>query len=103
MTTIDVVIYLLMFALSIIFLLMSFKYELFTVQTFIFNLLGWTSWFSLAGFHMVIASDSNLMSAVYLFLGIGLVQLVLSFASGIGTFINAGKKNRWTIVTNEEA
>jgi hypothetical protein len=51
----------------------------------------------------VIAYDSNLMSAVYLFLGIGLIQMVLTFASGIGSFINAGKKNKWTIVANEEA
>lgn len=103
MATLDVVIYLLIFALSMIFLMMSFKYELFTVQTFIFSLLGWVSWFSLAGFHMVIAYDSNLMSAVYLFLGIGLIQMVLTFASGIGSFINAGKKNKWTIIANEEA
>lgn len=74
MTEIELLSYLLMFALSIIF--SSFTVER---KSSIFSFLSMIAWFMLAICHVALASESIFIELAYFFAGLGVFFMVLGF------------------------
>jgi hypothetical protein len=88
MNQMDVLTYLIIFALSIIWSLTAINQK-----SAIFSFLAFITWLTEAATHLILAWDSNLMSIVYMYLGLALIFFVLGMGLGISQFLQ-GKKDK---------
>jgi hypothetical protein len=102
-STIDIVVVLLVFALSMIFSVLALSQEeFFSLETFLFSIFSFICWFTTSGFFIIVAFDSSLVIAAYLFMAFGVIFMVIMMASGIGALFNIRKTRKWSIGVTRE-
>lgn len=92
MTDIDLISYLLVFALSIIF--SGFAVER---KSSVFSFLSMISWFMLAICHVGVATSSSFISLAYMFVGIGFFFFIFGFALVLSAFQDKKRAQEWEI------
>lgn len=92
MTDIELITYLVMFALSVIF-------STFTIdrKSVTFSFLSMLTWYFLAICHASLASATGFIFFAYLFVGLGLVYMVYGFALVISTLAMRKRQAEWEL------
>ena len=81
MQDIELIAYMLVFALSIIWSAFSVNYK-----SVVFSFLAMSSWFTLATMHLALAYSSMFLAVIWMFYGIGGFFLIFGFVLLIQTF-----------------
>lgn len=102
-STIDIVVVLLVFSLSMIFSILALtQEEFFSIETFLFSIFSFICWFTTSGLFIIVAFDSSLIIAAGLFMGFGVTFVVIMMASGMGALFNIRKTKKWSIGVTRE-
>jgi len=93
MTEIDMLSYLLVFALCVVF--SSFTVDRKSAQ---FSFLSMICWFTLAICHIGLAYQSMFVSLSYLFMGLGFMFMIYGFALIFSVFQDRKRAQEWELV-----
>lgn len=96
MTTVELVVYLLMFALSLIWSIMAAENSK-ELMGIIYALLAFTSWLVLATIHIVIAWDTTVMVVAVMYSGLSLMFFILTITWGIRNTLNVNQSKEWIV------
>ena len=96
MTTVELVVYLLMFALSIIWSILAAENSK-ELMGIIYALLSFVSWMVLATIHFVIAWDTSVMVVAVMYSGLSLMFFILTITWGIRNTLNANQSKEWIV------
>ena len=96
MTTIELVVYLLMFALSLIWSIMAAENSE-KLMGIIYALLSFVSWLVLATIHIVIAWDTSVMVVSVMYSGLSVMFFILTITWGIRNTLNANQAKEYIV------
>jgi hypothetical protein len=96
MTTVELVVYLLMFALSVIWSIMAAENNK-ELMGIVYALLSFVSWLVLATIHIIIAWDTSVMVVCVMYSGMSLMFFILTITWGIRNTLNVNQSKEWIV------
>lgn len=93
MADIEMVSYILVFALALIFSMTTIERK-----NFIFSFLSMLMWFTFADCHLLLAYTSNLIVLAYMFMALGLIFMIYGFALLFSSFLEKRKSKDWELI-----
>ena len=96
MTTVELVVYLLMFALSIIWSIMAVENSK-ELMGIVYALFSCISWLAVTTIHIVIAWNTSVMVMCIMYSGLSTTFFILSIYWGIRNTLNVNQRKEWTV------
>jgi len=93
MTESELIIYLLVFALNVLWSSIALNR-----QSITFGFLSWIGWFILAIQHLIVYYNSSFLTICWLYFGVGTIFLIWSLASAYQTFLQAKKEREMELI-----
>lgn len=93
---IELLVYMLFFALSIMWSAEAVKYSE-NYKGILFSFLAMTTWFILATMHLALAYASMFLGAIWMFYGIGVFFLIFGFLLLIQSFRIRREQKEWEV------
>jgi hypothetical protein len=93
MTDFDLLVYLMLFMLSVLWSSLALS-----KNSGVFSLISFISWFFMADVHLILGVASDLFALAYMYMGFGLMFLVLGIAFTVTNVLNSKRENDFWMI-----